>query len=476
MLRKYTFWVFLGILATCPLPLGGNRPLAWNFLAVLVGMTLIAWAVESFYDGRRPPVSLFRLWPMVALFLLAASWAAVQAMPFPVPGWIHPLRMAAAPVLSLPVKAAISLAPAETVSSLVRLLTYGGVFWLALQYTRSTGRAMTVFVVVIAAGMGFAAYGLFVQFTGVQKILWFDKWAYHTDLTSTFVNRNSYATYAGLGLICTLGLLIKTAYADVYTGPERRRAFRLFLSNLAERAWPLILASVIIATALLGSHSRGGLFSAIAGILALLATAAWSRSIKPAHVLASGIAVGVAGMAILVVSGGDTNARMERLTLAAEDRDEVFALTVRAIGDAPWTGTGYGTFESVFRVYRDDTIRGTGVWDKAHNTYLESALELGIPGAACLTLAVAGLAVLCFVGARRRKRNAIFPVIGVAVTVQVAVNSLYDFSLQIPGVAMTYAAIMGVACAQSWSTARRHDTALEDPSDGPEITETPSTR
>ena len=476
MLRKYTFWGFLGIVATCPLPLGANRPLAWSFLAVLVGMALVAWAVENVAAGRRPPVSPSRLWPVIGLFFLAAGWAAVQAMPIPVIHWIHPLRMAAAAVLSLPVEATISLAPAETVSSLMRLLTYGGVFWLALQYTRSTGRAMTVFVTVIVAGMAFAAYGLFVQFTGVQKILWFDKWAYHTDLTSTFVNRNSYATYAGLGLVCTLGLLIKTAYANVYTGPERRRFFRLFLANLAERSWPLILASVIIATALLGSHSRGGLFSAIAGILALLATAAWSRSIKPRHVLASGIAVGIAGIAILALSGHDTNARMERLTLAAEDRDEVFALTARAVGDAPWTGTGYGTFESVFRVYRDDTIRGTGVWDKAHNTYLETALELGIPAAGCLTVAVAGLAVLCLVGARRRKRNAIFPAIGVAVTVQVAVNSLFDFSLQIPAVAVTYAAIMGAACAQSWSTVQRHDTPAEDAADGPDITETASAR
>ncbi len=476
MSRKYIFWLFLAILATCPFPLGGNRPLAWSFLAVLVGVTLIAWATECFVDGRRPPISLFRLWPVVVLFALAASWAAVQAIPISVADWVHPLRTAAAMVLSLSVEGTVSLAPAATVSSLMRLLTYGGVFWLALQFTRSSERAMTVFFTVIAAGVAFAAYGLFLQFTGVQKILWFDKRAYQTDITSTFVNRNSYATYAGLGLICTLGLLIKTAYADLYTGPERRRFFRVLLANLAERSWPLILASVIIATALLGSHSRGGLLSAIAGILALLATAAWSRSIKPLHVLASGIAVGIAGMAILAVSGEHTNARMQQLSLAAEDRDEVFALTARAIGDAPWTGTGYGTFESVFRIYRDDTIRGTGVWDKAHNTYLESALELGIPAAGSLILAIAGLAVLCLAGARRRRRNAIFPAIGVAVTVQVAVNSLFDFSLQIPAVAMTYAAIMGVACAQSWSTVQPHDAPAEAAAEEPNITEISSAR
>ena len=36
-------------------------------------------------------------------------------------------------------------------------------------------------------------------------ILWFDKLDYVDSLTSSFINRNSYATYAGLGLMATLG-------------------------------------------------------------------------------------------------------------------------------------------------------------------------------------------------------------------------------------------------------------------------------
>jgi hypothetical protein len=46
----------------------------------------------------------------------------------------------------------------------------------------------------------------------------------------------------------------------------------------------------------------------------------------------------------------------------------------------------------------------------------------------------------------------VFPATGVAASVLVGVHATMDFSLQLPAVAMLYAAIMGVACAQSYSS------------------------
>ena len=40
----------------------------------------------------------------------------------------------------------------------------------------------------------------------------------------------------------------------------------------------------------------------------------------------------------------------------------------------------------------------------------------------------------------------------VAASVLVGVHAMVDFSLQLPAVALLYALIMGVACAQSWSS------------------------
>ena len=105
--------------------------------------------------------------------------------------------------------------------------------------------------------------------------------------------------------------------------------------------------------------------------------------------------------------------------------------------------------------YRTPDIQGT--FAKAHNVYLENMLELGIPASLALFAAVAGLAVLCVIGVRRRRQNAVYPCVGLGATVLVAVHGIVDFSLQIPAITVTYAFLMGIAAAQCWSSRRPED-------------------
>jgi O-antigen ligase len=129
---------------------------------------------------------------------------------------------------------------------------------------------------------------------------------------------------------------------------------------------------------------------------------------------------------------------------------EVFANINRAIGDNPALGFGYGTFADSFRLY--DQVEDTVHYDRAHNTWLEDAFELGLPAALALFLALAGLAVTCWRGVARRHRDWVFPATGAAASVLVGIHAMVDFSLQLPAVAMLYAAIMGVGVAQSVSS------------------------
>ncbi|WP_169776431.1 O-antigen ligase, partial [Escherichia coli] len=72
---------------------------------------------------------------------------------------------------------------------------------------------------------------------------------------------------------------------------------------------------------------------------------------------------------------------------------DVFVMVVDAIKTSPWTGIGLGTFQDVFPAYRTGDLTSRGLWDKAHNSYLENALELGIPAMLALHLAI-GLCIL----------------------------------------------------------------------------------
>ena len=93
----------------------------------------------------------------------------------------------------------------------------------------------------------------------------------------------------------------------------------------------------------------------------------------------------------------------------------------------------------------------------AHNTYLENVLELGIPAASALFGVFVFFLILCAIGIQQRRRDAVYPCVGLAATILVAAHALIDFSLHIPAITATYMLIMGAACAQCWSSRRPVD-------------------
>jgi len=160
--------------------------------------------------------------------------------------------------------------------------------------------------------------------------------------------------------------------------------------------------------------------------------------------------VGIGCVAIVLLTGASTFDRLDAMSSDAEMRPKINAAVLRAIGDNWLTGTGYGSFADIFPLYQPLSV--VGFVDLAHDDYLENALELGVPAACLLFGAVLYLGGRCLVGVFRRRRDAIYPLAGTAVTVLIGVHSALDFSMQIPAVAVTYAVILGIGVAQSAGT------------------------
>ena len=446
------FRTLVAVVLLAPLPLGSVYPLSWALMATIVGVLLVAHSLIIVLGRDAITRTPRAMWPWLVPFLLVAAWAAIQGTSLTPSSWHHPLWAEASAALQSNLAGSVSLNPFETISALLRLLAYGGIFWLALHLCRAPRRAEAVFFALAVAGLVYAAYGLFDVFAGANMVLWYAKpTQYAGDVTSTFINRNNYATYAGLGLICASGLIIEPLSEILASTSSRRVRTVELIEAITGEGWLLLCAWMVLITALLLTDSRGGVLASLLGLLALVGAVAASRTVKRRSGLAIAGLVLLGGVAFVGFSGEMVGERLADTMLETEERPIIYELTVKGIARSPWLGTGYGTFAEAFRFDRDERVEG--YWDKAHDTYLENALELGIAAASLLTLACAALLVRCIIGVRVRRRHIIYPAIGVGATVLVAVHSTVDFGLQIPAITATYALIMGAAVAQSWRSA-----------------------
>ncbi len=434
------------LLAIAPLPFGSDRPWAWSLVAMIVGVLLVAWGAVAAVSRDHQPASIRPILPAVVLFVLVIVWAAAQTAPIGPAGWRHDLWTESAAVLGTGMAAPVSLEPFETWTALMRLLSYGGVFLLTFQLCMSTNRSEQLIRLLIVITLGYAGYGLIVESAGLKTVLWYSKVDIE-NLTSTFLNRNAFATFAALGLICALAMLFRPSMRRGDLDGGWRFATRALGDYLFARRWTTMLACSVLFAAILMTHSRAGLGVTLIGACVFLMIMAWTRRRKR-YILASIAVIGVTTIAMFAVGGAGTMNRMVLAPSAAAERGEVYGRTLNAIAEVPTTGVGYGTFANVFAMHRGETLGGP--FRRAHNTYLEIALELGIPAAVALVLAIGWIVAICGSAVLRHRRRAFLPCLGVSASVVVGLHATVDYSLQIPAVAITYAAILGAACAQSF--------------------------
>ncbi|HKU99637.1 MAG TPA: O-antigen ligase family protein [Vineibacter sp.] len=461
------YWALLGIVCLAPLPLASNRPLPWSVLSLAVGALLLLWGIGQLIDAlRRGPVREMpgnadatgrlahaRLVDRYALLLVLGfsiliAWYWVQASPALSGGWAHAAWAEAGAALGTALPAAASLDPAAGETLIMKIVAYGGIFLLAFEMGRDRNRARLGFWAVCLAGFAYAVYGLFVQFTGDRTVLWFAKDAYPESVTSTFINRNAYATYAGMAVLAGLVPLV----SEVRRLTRERLTPLRFLLALSERTSPslyLVIAATItglVAIALTGSRAGVACFALALVVFAvglLIAREIRLRTFLVGAAVGSGVIV-----TVLLLSGDFLVKRLVTET-APEARASVFDVARLAVAEEPWIGHGLGGFGPAFNRANDGRAVFETYVDLAHNTYLELAVEGGIP-ALLLSLALIGGAVgICFAGVMSRGRNATLSIAAVAIATMVGAHATVDFGIQMPAVAATFMLLMGVATAQA---------------------------
>jgi O-antigen ligase len=451
--ERWIFRTLFAVIAIAPLPLGSNRPLPMAIISLCIGALLIAWAVAWAIKSTSLHVHANDIkWALLA-YALTCLWIAVQWAPIMPDTFADPIWQNTQRLLGTDVSTRISVNPEATLTGLMHLLSYGVIFWLTFQLTRTPERAWLAIQTIAWIGAAYALYGIVIYMSGNDWITIYPKWTYHSSLTSTFVNRNSYATFAGLTLLAAFAVLVRHMSPFFALKHPIKSKIALIIEEIVVKASLKTSSVIVIAVALLLSASRGGTGATAVGLVVLFALYLKGKRLKWSHFLGLASAMLIAVIVIFLASGNHLSKRLPdgKVQSSLEARTDIYAMTWDAILTSPWKGTGFGTFEDVFPAYRRGNDSPLILWDKAHNTYLENALELGIPAAVLLNLSIALIAFQCLRGALARKRDKMIPALGVAATLLVCLHSLVDFSLQIPAVSILYASLMGVALSQSRS-------------------------
>ena len=293
-----------------------------------------------------------------------------------------------------------------------------------------------------------AIYGVAALIFTPNMVLWAPKLAYRGSLTATFINHNTAATFLGAGVI----LWFCFAFSSLQSFRFSSIRLVLLTQSNEQLAFKIIVRSagaLACFFALLLTRSRGGLVCSCLGLLFAIILMVANRQ-KPRfwHIVVSGGVTLAVTVALLSRMG-----RIGSQGLFDDARFTVYGFCVEAIRQRPLLGAGIGTFGDLFPSLRASDFYSWGVWDYAHSTILEIAVEMGIPVAAMVVIAaLASLFVLArgVVKSKGRSRRSLAAITGIAVLSYL--HSMIDFSLQIPGYLIFFSILLGCGIATATST------------------------
>ena len=454
-MRQVIVVLLLLVVALAPLPLASNRDWAWAPLSIVVGVMLLTFAVYlAMNPGRRIGSRALTLCGIALAAVV--TWAALQTTSWLSLGQVSSTFATLGEALGHVPPDRISIETERTWTGLMRLGTYGAIFWLAVQLCAERGVARLLCRTVLSSAVLVTVYGWIMQITVRSCIaVTFIKRPLESgdpcSFSGTFVNSGNYATYAGLAsLVCVAELHVLLLEGADSSAGTRSRWARL-LTMLSGRGALYLGILVLLLSSLIFSASRAGAFAFLVAASVMTMSLGAFQKRGRSNVFWSLFWVLTFIVAIIAISGRGLISRSFSLLVEGDsDRIALFELTWRAIALRPWTGWGLGSFDALYSIFQSPRLLVS--FDKAHNAYLETILDLGFPAASLLLVILLTATVRCFKGMRDRSRDAQYPAIGFGCSVFVGLHSLVDFGIQIPAVAVTYMALLGLGWSQSQSS------------------------
>ncbi|PTQ89723.1 O-antigen ligase [Agitococcus lubricus] len=443
-------FIFLCIIVFwSPLPLGSNRDWSMSLLALLTSLLVVS-CLLTFQRNHVAPRALKQHKGLVLLFFMIPLWIVIQIIPLPSSfiAYISPQSM----VLSSSQDAwlTISTNREASLNSLQKSLCYALFFSASLVIINTPKRLETVCQVLVMSGVFQACYGVMVVLGGSSFDVLHIMSPYLGSTTGTFINRNHLAGYLEMIIPIGIGLLITHILQNKNQWAGLRSAIREFISSLLSGKARIRIFLAIMVVALVLSHSRMGntAFFASLGLCGVFGIFIYRKhhKAKSLFVLFSSLII----IDIFILGawfGLDKLAqRLEKTSSDEEQRVYVFQQTLQAIQDYWLTGSGAGSYYSIFPLYRNADI--SNFYDHAHNDFLQIGLEYGLIGS-LIFAAIVIYSLTCAVQAQVSRHTAILKGVGFGVMMailSIMIHSTTDFNLQIPANALLFSLLCALAC------------------------------
>ncbi len=341
-------------------------------------------------------------------------------------------------------RAALAVMAAATLVVLACSLLFGSRRW-----------AQVLVVTICASGFANACLGL------MQRVAW-NGWSWldfpAPTFYSTFVSRNSACDFfasACAGLVILLGLAYKSRKK------ERRQTYRMtypsasFGGRIRNRmedlfidldTWGVVClcAIALMMVSVLATYSRGGMVSILGAAIVTIGLTLGGRDNAWKAITVAGSLIVVAVLLLGMFSlDDDVLKRLDELNQSVYETDGRFTVWSYTLSAISWYwlwGSGLCTYQFAILPFHDGP---PSVWfQHAENLYLEACVELGLPGLLCVLGALATIVRDLFWESRTRRENLLHPGV-VFLLFALAIHSLVDFSLILPGVFLPAAALIG---------------------------------
>ena len=460
------------VVAWGALAFGAVYPWAYRPLAMVAGVTgTVILLVER---RRRPPLGL----PAGGLIAIAAAillqlapvsravLAEISPNAQPVVreydrfyGVLTSVDTPSTPTAEATGSRPISIAPGQTQTGLflfvtISLFCVGTARLLSVSGAQTIARPLAVFGAVLAV-IGIAQFTLTLS-VNQPLIYGFWKPQFMSRPFGPFVNPNHFAGWMLMALPLALALFYDSLQRMLEEMAARREnRIALVGTPLFSRTVLFAFVSVLMGLSLIMTRSRSG----IAALAAASVLIGWivikrqksSRAKAVVAVCLLAVMAATAAWAGLdTVVGKFIDSSDGQGLGATSGRLVAWSDTVRIIRDFPLTGTGFNSYGTAMAVYQSG-VRELH-FQEAHNDYLQLAAEGGL----LVGIPIMATIALFSVSVRRRFREA--PKVGSSYWLRVgavigllaiALQSAFDFSLQMPGNAALFAVVAAIALHQS---------------------------